>query len=52
MDTPDPIPTTTPAVLYAAKSTDDRHDSVPTQLADCREMAAENGWTRRRRVPR
>jgi DNA invertase Pin-like site-specific DNA recombinase len=34
-----------PAVLYAAKSTQDRHESIPTQLEDCREMAAENGWT-------
>ena len=32
-----------PAVLYAAKSTTDRHDSIPIQLADAREMAADNG---------
>lgn len=25
-----------PAVLYAAKSTEDKHGSIPTQLADCR----------------
>src|SRR5215212_8324920 len=35
---------TTPAVLYAAKSTQDRHDSIPTQLDDAREMAEDNGW--------
>jgi site-specific DNA recombinase len=33
-----------PAVIYAAKSTKDRHLSIPEQLDDCREMAAENGW--------
>src|SRR4051794_12652885 len=33
-----------PAVLYAAKSTQDRHDSIPTQLEECGEMAAGNGW--------
>jgi site-specific DNA recombinase len=32
------------AVLYAAKSTQDRHKSIPTQLEDCRRMAAENDW--------
>src|SRR5262245_42547333 len=36
---------TTPAVIYAAKSTQDRHDSIPTQLAEARDMADENGWT-------
>lgn len=33
-----------PCVIYAAKSTQDRHASIPEQLADGREMAAENGW--------
>jgi DNA invertase Pin-like site-specific DNA recombinase len=28
-----------PAVIYAAKSTEDKHGSIPTQLADCRELA-------------
>ena len=34
-----------PAVLYAAKSTQDKHRSIPTQLDDGRAMAAEHGWT-------
>jgi DNA invertase Pin-like site-specific DNA recombinase len=29
----------TMAVIYAAKSTEDRHGSIPTQLADCRALA-------------
>jgi len=33
-----------PAVIYAAKSTEDKHGSIASQLADCRKMAAENGW--------
>jgi site-specific DNA recombinase len=33
------------AVLYAAKSTQDRHKSIPTQLDDCRQKATEEGWT-------
>jgi site-specific DNA recombinase len=33
-----------PAVLYGAKSTTDKHDSIPTQLAEAREMAERNGW--------
>lgn len=33
-----------PAVIYAAKSTKDKHLSIPEQLDDCREMAHENGW--------
>ena len=33
-----------PCVIYAAKSTKDINASIPEQLADCREMAAENGW--------
>jgi DNA invertase Pin-like site-specific DNA recombinase len=32
------------AVLYAAKSTEDIHGSIPTQLEDCRELARRNGW--------
>lgn len=35
----------TPAVLYAAKSTQDKHESIPGQLEECREMARDNGWT-------
>jgi site-specific DNA recombinase len=34
-----------PAILYAAKSTEDKHGSIPTQLADCRAMAGREGWT-------
>ena len=33
-----------PAVIYAAKSTQDRNQSIPEQLDDCRQMARENGW--------
>ena len=33
-----------PCVIYAAKSTKDRHLSIPEQLDDCREMAGENDW--------
>jgi site-specific DNA recombinase len=33
------------AVIYAAKSTEDRNDSIPEQLDDCRDMAKTNGWT-------
>jgi len=32
------------AILYAAKSTDDRHGSIPTQLADARKFAEAQGW--------
>jgi site-specific DNA recombinase len=35
----------TPAVVYAAKSTEDRQDSIGTQLAEAREMAFGHGWT-------
>jgi len=35
----------TPAVLYAAKSTEDARGSIPQQLADCRAMAERFGWT-------
>lgn len=34
----------TVAIAYAAKSTEDRHGSIPTQLADCRAMAEREGW--------
>lgn len=34
----------TPAVIYAAKSTEDRHDSIPTQIEESRELARNNGW--------
>lgn len=36
---------TVPAVIYAAKSTEDRHGSILSQLQGCREMAATSGWT-------
>jgi DNA invertase Pin-like site-specific DNA recombinase len=35
----------TAALLYAAKSTEDVHGSIPTQLEDCRALAARQGWT-------
>ena len=46
----------TRAILYAAKSTEDRHGSMPTQLADCRKLAEPEGWeikpsTQGRRAP-
>jgi site-specific DNA recombinase len=31
-------------VIYAAKSTEDRHASIPDQISDCHAMAAEQGW--------
>jgi DNA invertase Pin-like site-specific DNA recombinase len=34
-----------PAVIYAAKSTEDKHGSIPTQLEDCRALAKREGWT-------
>ncbi len=34
----------TPAVLYAAKSTQDKHASIPDQLKDGRKKAAEEDW--------
>ena len=34
----------TSAVIYAAKSTQDKRASIPTQLSDCREMAEAEGW--------
>ena len=35
---------TTPCVIYAAKSTEDKHASIPEQITDCHAMAAEQGW--------
>lgn len=35
----------TGVVVYGAKSTQDPRGSVPTQLADCRQMAEREGWT-------
>jgi hypothetical protein len=32
-------------MIYAAKSTEDKHGSIPTQLEDCRQMAEREGWT-------
>ena len=32
------------AVIYAAKSTEDKHGSIETQLADCRDLAERQGW--------
>ena len=34
----------TAAVLYAAKSTQDKHKSIPDQIADCEAMAEREGW--------
>jgi DNA invertase Pin-like site-specific DNA recombinase len=33
-----------PAIIYAAKSTDDVHGSIPTQITDCEGMATREGW--------
>lgn len=33
-----------PAVLYAAKSTEDKHGSIPDQLAKTRALAEREGW--------
>jgi Resolvase, N terminal domain len=33
----------TSAILYAAKSTEDRRGGIPTQLADCRAAAEAEG---------
>jgi DNA invertase Pin-like site-specific DNA recombinase len=33
-----------PAVLYAAKSTEDERGSIDTQLADCQTMASRESW--------
>ena len=32
------------AVIYGAKSTDDKRGSIPTQLDDCRKLAEREGW--------
>ncbi len=32
------------AVIYAAKSTEDKHGSIPTQISDCHAMAQREGW--------
>jgi Resolvase, N terminal domain len=32
------------AVVYAAKSTEDKHGSIPTQLENCRRRAEREGW--------
>jgi DNA invertase Pin-like site-specific DNA recombinase len=32
------------AVIYAAKSTEDKHGSIPTQLEDCRALVQREGW--------
>jgi DNA invertase Pin-like site-specific DNA recombinase len=34
----------TPCVIYAAKSTQDKHKSIPDQVKDCLAKAAEEGW--------
>jgi DNA invertase Pin-like site-specific DNA recombinase len=34
----------TPCVNYAAKSTEDKRGSIPTQIADCHEMAKREDW--------
>ncbi|MCW3000646.1 MAG: recombinase family protein [Solirubrobacterales bacterium] len=34
----------TPAVVYAAKSTQDRHNSIKTQIEEATEMAEKEGW--------
>ena len=36
--------TETPVVIYAAKSTEDKHGSIPTQLDDCRALAKREDW--------
>jgi site-specific DNA recombinase len=33
-----------PAVIYAAKSTEDRRGSIPTQIEDGRKLAEREGW--------
>jgi site-specific DNA recombinase len=34
-----------PVVIYAAKSSQDVHGSIETQIADCRQFAEREGWT-------
>jgi DNA invertase Pin-like site-specific DNA recombinase len=36
--------TRTPCVIYAAKSTQDKHLSIPDQIRDCEKKAEEEGW--------
>lgn len=43
-DNPDPRCGLIPAVIYAAKSTEDKRGSIPTQFTDCREMAEREDW--------
>jgi DNA invertase Pin-like site-specific DNA recombinase len=33
-----------PVVVYSAKSTEDKHGSIPTQIEDCEGMAEREGW--------
>ena len=33
------------AIIYAAKSSEDKKGSIPTQLSDCRTMAESEAWT-------
>ena len=40
-----PSPQSLKAVIYAAKSTEDVHDSIPDQLRDCRGTAEREDWT-------
>lgn len=35
---------TTACVIYAAKSTIDKHGSIPTQIEDCRKVAKREKW--------
>jgi hypothetical protein len=39
-----PVHRGAPAILYGAKSTQDRHRSLVTQLEDACEFAEENDW--------
>src|SRR4051812_3371404 len=34
----------TPCIIYAAKSTEDVHGSIETQVTDCRGLAECKGW--------
>src|SRR5438132_1337577 len=40
----DPNDTPTACVIYSAKSSEDKHGSIPTQTADCRAMAHRERW--------
>ena len=35
---------TIPAIIYAAKSTEDKHGSIPTQIEDCQALAEREGF--------